>query len=84
MKLHKMSVQKQHGTLDCDLVAIAFALEVCLGSNVEDVSFKQWCSYTRAHTALGAAPIASYPLFCMGRSLDVRLPPNTHTPFYCL
>ena len=41
LELHKLSVQQQHGTLDCGLFAIAFAVEVCLGNNVEVVSFKQ-------------------------------------------
>ena len=48
LELQKLSVQQQHGTQDCGLFAIAFALmEVCLGSNVETVSFKQ--SKMRSH-----------------------------------
>ena len=39
LELQKLSVQQQHGTQDCGLFAIAFALEMCLGSNVETVSF---------------------------------------------
>ena len=41
LELQKLSVQQQHGTQDCGLFAIAFALKVCLGSIVETVSFKQ-------------------------------------------
>jgi hypothetical protein len=41
LKLRKLPVQQQNGTLDCELFAVAYAVEVCTGNPPADVSFNQ-------------------------------------------
>ena len=41
LEIQKLSVQQQHGTIDCRLFFIAFAVEICLGRNPQYASFDQ-------------------------------------------
>ena len=40
-KIERLPVQQQHGTADCGLFAIAFAVAVCAGSDVKTLTFEQ-------------------------------------------
>ena len=41
LKIQKLAVQQQQGTLECGCFAIANAVEICFGVNPEDVNFDQ-------------------------------------------
>ena len=41
IQIEIMSVQQQQNTIDCAMFAIAFAVEICIGIDVERISFKQ-------------------------------------------
>ena len=41
LRIKKLSVQQQQGTLDCGLFALAFATEICVGGDVQGACFDQ-------------------------------------------
>ena len=41
LQVKRLSVQQQHGTLDCGVFSIAYAVEICSGRNPEEAHFNQ-------------------------------------------
>ena len=52
-------------------------------SNKEQEEWLKIANFILLHYRL-VPPSSLVPAFLHGESLGMRLPPNTHTPFYCL
>ena len=61
LNVHKLSVQQQEGTMDCGIFAVAFAVEVCVGNNVENVSFNQKKMRKHLYDCLSKGVMTPFP-----------------------
>ena len=61
LKLRKLPVQQQNGTLDCGLFAVAYAVEVCAGNSPADVSFNQKQMRSHLYTCLSDGVMSPFP-----------------------
>ena len=61
VKIRKLSVQQQDGTLDCGAFAVAFATEFCFRSNPENVFFDQSLMRQHLYDCLDAGVMKRFP-----------------------
>ena len=61
LEIQKMSVQQQHGTVDCGLFSVAFAVELCLGRNPQHASFDQKNMRDHLYSCFTSGVITSFP-----------------------
>lgn len=61
LKLRKLSVQQQNGTLDCGLFSVAYATEVCFGNSPEDVTFNQKKMRSHLYECLCRGKMVPFP-----------------------
>lgn len=74
LRLMKLSVQQQHGTLDCGIFSIAFALEVCLGKSPEVACFNQKQMRKHLCQCLVAGVMCPFPQSVGQLSLELPRP----------
>lgn len=84
LQLHKMSVQQQHGTLDCGLFAIAYAVEVCLGRNPQCASFDQKRMREHLYTSLVKGVLIPFPKMSESETLPRPSPVVHEVQLYCI
>lgn len=84
LRLHKMSVQQQQGTLDCGLFAIAYAVEVCLGRNPQCASFDQQKMREHLYTCLTKGVLTSFPKMSESEMLPRPTPVVHKVQLYCI
>ena len=61
LRLKKLSVQQQAGTMDCGLFALAYAAEICYGYSPSKASFEQKKMRTHLHRCLSDGIIVPFP-----------------------
>ena len=61
VKIRKLSVQQQDGTVDCGAFAVAFATEFCFQSNPENVFFDQSLMRQHLYDCLDAGVMKRFP-----------------------
>ena len=71
LKLLKVGVQQQIGLIDCGVFAIAYAVELCHGSNPEKVIFLQKQMRQHLYTCLQNKRLTPFP---KGEDTDDTLP----------
>ena len=72
LKLRKLPVQQQNGTLDCGLFAVAYAVEVCMGNSPADVSFNQKRMRPHLFTCLSDGVMTPFPKMSRAREFLPR------------
>lgn len=58
---HYQACQQQTGGVDCDLFAIAFAIDICLGSKVDSMTYKQSSMRQHLFQCLRSGKFTSFP-----------------------
>ena len=72
LKLRKLPVQQQNGTLGCGLFAVAYAVEVCAGNSPADVSFNQKRLRSNLYTCLSDGVMSPFPKVSRAREFLPR------------
>ena len=76
LKMRKLPVQQQNGTLDCGLFAVAYAVEVCMGNSPAAVSFDQKQMRSHLYTCLLDGVMSPFPKMSQAREFLPR--PTDH------
>ena len=84
LQIHKMSVQQQHGTLDCGLFAIAYAVEVCLGRKPQCASFIQKKMREHLFACLTKGMLTPFPITSNSEMLPRPTPVVHKIQLYCI
>ena len=84
LEIQKLSVQQQHGTLDCGLFCIAFAVEMCLGHNPQYASFDQKKMREHLYTCFINGVITSFPKMLSSELLPRPSPVHHKVKVYCI
>ena len=82
IEIQKLSVQQQHGTLDCGLFSIAFAVEICLGHIPQYASFNQKMR-EHLYTCLRNGVITSFQKMSSNELLPRPSPVHHKVKVYC-
>ena len=83
LEIQKLSVQQQHGTIDCGLFSIAFAVEMCLGHNPQYASFDQKKMREHLYTCFRNGVITSFPSMSSSELLPRPSPVHHKVRVYC-
>ena len=84
LKLRKLPVQQQCGTLDCGLFAVAYAVEVCMG-NSPAVSFDQKRMRFHLYACLSDGVMSPFPKMSRAREYLPRPTDRSlNVKVYCL
>lgn len=84
LEIQKMSVQQQHGTIDCGLFSIAFAVELCLGRNPQHASFEQKKMRDHLYSCFTNGVITSFPKMSSNELLPRPSPVHHRVKVYCI
>ena len=83
LEIQKLSVQQQHGTLDCGLFSIAFAVEMCLGHNPQYASFNQQKMREHLYMCFRNGVITAFPKMSSSELLPRPSPVCHKVKIYC-
>lgn len=83
LEIQKLSVQQQHGTIDCGLFSIAFAVEICLGRNPQYASFDQKKMREHLFTCFRNGAITAFPKRLTSELLPRPSPVHHKVKVYC-
>ena len=79
LKVKRLSVQQQHGTLDCGVFSIAFAVEICSGRNPEEARFDQKSMRRHLFECFTKKQLSSFPNSHQSEETLPRPMQNTYT-----
>ena len=84
LKIQRLAVQQQQGVSDCGLFAVAYAMEVCAGSNPEHVQFDQCRMRNHLYNCLRHGTITAFPKVQSSEYLPRPTPSVKNIKVYCL
>ena len=82
LTIHHVSVQKQEGTKDCGVYAIAFAYHAALGENLEEITFDKDKLRSHLVTCFQNNCLSKFPI-CSQKSARACKPSVSFVRLYC-